>query len=270
MRQSNHGDRRRSNRGVYQNYSGGGARRQSNQQIPGYRERQGNRSALVVGILIALLIGVGAGGVVVVRVSSALGYGSDTSSSESVAATDSAQQSTINLPCLADLITLDDAAILDAFADYSTYTISSEDTGMELVKLSSDTSTLDLVSAYATGIENLSADEATSLLNGAWFFTSARSSDATTIKVKYADFDSGDAETALAEVVAAEGLDTSTILESGTDDSGNTYESGTVEVDGITYYWKCAVCSLSSVYDIDGLAEDALYVGATLSTVELD
>ena len=54
-------------------------------------------------------------------------------------------------------------------------------------------------------------------------------------------------------------------VESGVDDAGNTFQTGTIDVDGTTYAWRVSAIALSSVYDITGLPDTAVYVGVRMT-----
>ena len=63
----------------------------------------------------------------------------------------------------------------------------------------------------------------------------------------------------------AEGLENAKVTDSGVDDSGNTYQAGTVKSDGEKYTWRVSVIDLSEVYDISGLPNTAFFVGIRFS-----
>lgn len=177
-----------------------------------------------------------------------------------------------DLPALAALASLDDASIRQTFADagYSTVDLSTEEEfpsgGFELAKLPSDVSTVDAGLMYAQGIAQLSAADAARLLKGSWTLTVDRS-EALSMNVRYADFSSGDVNAAVQAAVAAEGFDPATVPEDGqgVDEVGNTFMTGTVDVDGSTYTWRVSAIALSEVYDISGLPDSAVYVGIRLT-----
>lgn len=87
------------------------------------------------------------------------------------------------------------------------------------------------------------------------------------MNVRYADFSSGDVNAAVQAAVAAEGFDPATVPEDGqgVDEVGNTFMTGTVDVDGSTYTWRVSAIALSEVYDISGLPDTAVYVGIRLT-----
>lgn len=176
----------------------------------------------------------------------------------------------LDLPVLTSYIQMDDGSIKQALTDagyvvYETTTAEEyPDGGFDLYKLPSDVSLEQAAALYAQGVASLSASDAALLLNGSWRMTVARQ-DYTDMRVRYADFSSGSVEAAVANAIAAEGLSGAAIAESGTDESGNTYQSGTVDVDGTTYAWRVSAIALSSVYDISGLPETAVYVGVRLT-----
>ena len=174
-----------------------------------------------------------------------------------------------NLPVLTQLADMDDATILDTLtaAGYTVYNQTADGTaGLDLVKLPSDVSVADAAAMYAKGVGSLSASQAALLLNGSWTLDVDRS-DGLTLAVKYADFSSSTLEAAIQAAMAAEGFDASTAATAtmDTDEVGNTFQSGTIDMDDVTYTWRVSAAPLSDKYDIKGLPETAAYVGIRLT-----
>ncbi|MEG2533505.1 MAG: teichoic acid transporter [Gordonibacter sp.] len=175
-----------------------------------------------------------------------------------------------SLPNLPSLIGLDNEGIKAAFAgagyiiaDKTAMSGGADDGSLDLIKLPSDVSVEQAALMYAQGIPKLSAADATLLLNGSWQFTTTPG-DYLNMSVKYADFSSGSVEAAVQTALVSEGLDATTLGEAGVDDSGNTFQTGTVDVGGTIYQWRISAIGLSSVYDVKGLPETAVYVGIRL------
>ena len=180
-----------------------------------------------------------------------------------------ARDVTYSLPILSDLILQDNATIKQSFVDagftiYDKTNTESNPDGLDLVKLPSDVSEVDAASYYAKGISKLSATEASRLFKGAWTFSVTRN-DYTDMRVKYVDFSSGTIEAAIDDAIVSEGLSETTYTDSGTDDAGNTYQAGTIDIDGTTYTWRVSAIALSEVYDISGLPNTAIYVGVRMT-----
>ncbi|MEG0503714.1 MAG: teichoic acid transporter [Raoultibacter sp.] len=178
----------------------------------------------------------------------------------------------LDLPSLPTLITysIDDIRATFDQAGFTIYDMTDEEiaavaVGLDYFKLPSDMTLADAMLLYSQGIQNLSAVDAAKILNGSWRMTGDWSSGID-LGLWYADFASGSIEASIQNAMVAEGFDTSTLGESGIDGSGNTYQSGTIDIDGYTYTWKISVCPLSGVYDVDGLPESANYVGIRLLT----
>lgn len=175
-----------------------------------------------------------------------------------------------DLPQLSALMAADDDAIRQTFADAGltiydkTNPEENPNGGLDLVKLPSDVTEVDAALLYTQGVSNLSAADAAKLLKGSWTFTVSRN-DYVDMRVKYADFSSGSVEAAIQAAMASEGLEGSTLGESGVDDAGNTFQTGTIDVDGTTYAWRVSAIALSSVYDITGLPDTAVYVGVRMT-----
>ena len=179
-----------------------------------------------------------------------------------------AREVTYDLPSLPSLIQLDDASIKQTFTDagFTTYEPSpSEDgSGFELVKLPSDVSLPEAGLLYQQGVANLDAADAARLLNGSWTFTIERE-NALNMRLRYTDFSSGGVEAAVEAAIASEGFDASTASEIAVDEAGNTYRSGSIDVNGTAYTWRVSAIALSEVYSISGLPESATYVGVRMT-----
>jgi hypothetical protein len=181
---------------------------------------------------------------------------------------------TLDLPILDTYVSASNADISAALtaAGYTTIDMSTipgassaaSSGALDVIKLPSDVTVADAAIAYAQGISSLSAEDAARYLSGSWRLTVDRSSGVD-MKVKYADFASKTAATAIQSAITTEGWAKSTMGDSGVDASGNTYQNGTITLDGATYNWSISVCSLSEIYSNSGLPTDALYVGVRLA-----
>lgn len=217
---------------------------------------------MAVFVVIAVIIGIrlAAGAITAVNDSNAQ---SQASVEENLSRTAS-----YNLPVLTQMADMDDQAILDslATAGYTVYNQTAEGTaGLDLVKLPEDVTVADAAAMYAKGVGSLSASQAALLLNGSWTLTVDRS-DTLTMAVKYADFSSSTLEAAIQAAVAAEGFQTaSTSMD--TDEVGNTFQTGTVDIDDVTYTWRVSAAPLSDKYDIKSLPSTAAYVGIRLTAM---
>lgn len=177
-----------------------------------------------------------------------------------------AKEVALDLPQIAPLLNSDDQAIMSSLssAGYTLYEKtpvgSNEKGGFEVIKLPADVSLEQAGLIYLGGINNASASDAAKLLNGSWTLSVDRSAG-TSIRVRYADFASGNIDTAIQAAKAAEGLSDAQATDAGVDDAGNTYQEGTITSGEETYVWRVSVVPLSDVYDVTGLPEDALFVG---------
>ena len=178
------------------------------------------------------------------------------------------QASIETLPNMADLITRSDKGIKKAFkkAGYTVFDASSEDDSedMTLYKLPADVTLDEAAAMYAKGISNLTAVQATKLLVGSWQFVAERSSG-TSMVVRYADFTTGDPQIAVQNALEKSGFDPESISDSGVDDSGNTYSTGTLTVDDETYVWRISAIPLEEIYDINNMPEEACYIGVRVT-----
>ena len=169
---------------------------------------------------------------------------------------------------ISQMVDMDDQAILDSLtaAGYTVYNQTAEGTaGLDLVKLPEDVTVADAAAMYAKGVGSLSASQAALLLNGSWTLTVDRS-DTLSMAVKYADFSSSTLEAAIQAAIAAEGFEASS-ASMDTDEVGNTFQTGTVDIDGDTYTWRVSAAPLSDKYDIKGLPSTAAYVGIRLTAM---
>ena len=66
--------------------------------------------------------------------------------------------------------------------------------------------------------------------------------------------------------MAAEGFEASS-TSMDTDEVGNTFQTGTVDIDDVTYTWRVSAAPLSDKYDIEGLPSTAAYVGSLLTAM---
>lgn len=176
----------------------------------------------------------------------------------------------LDLPQLANFMTENDEDIMASLVDTG-YTLyertpvgTNLDGGFEVIKLPPDMTIEEAGLMYMQGIDRLSAADAVRLLKGAWTLDVSRKAG-TSMRVRYADFDSGSIEAAVQTAMQAEGLENATVTDSGVDDSGNTFQAGTVKADGETYSWRVSVIDLSEMYDIAGLPNTAFFVGIRFS-----
>lgn len=175
----------------------------------------------------------------------------------------------LDLPDLSALIPLDDAQIVeylnaqgDTIYERSAATNSST---LDVIKLPEGVSLIDAGAMYLKGINKLSSSEAALLLNGSWNLDVDRTKGMN-MSIHYADFSSGTLSSAIQYALEAENLDETELLESGQDESGNTYASGNITTNGSTYAWKISAIPLSDIYSINGLPEDAVYVGIRITS----
>lgn len=176
-----------------------------------------------------------------------------------------------DVPMLSELRGMDDETILQAFADAGyTYVDMNEINGsgeasVDVIKLPSDMSVDEASIAYTEGVSKLDSATAAKFLSGSWRFMVVRESGYS-YSVKYADFASDDSASAVQAAMEAQGLVESNVGESGVDDSGNSFQEGTIDIDGTTYRWSISVCNLSAVYSISGMPDTAQYVGIKFTT----
>lgn len=177
-----------------------------------------------------------------------------------------AREVSYDLPSLAALMPLDDESMMASLneAGYTLYERTpvgtNPDGGFEVIKLPADMTVEEAGLMYMQGIDKLTAADAVRLLKGAWTLDVSRKAGES-LRLRYADFDSGTIEKAVQSAMQAEGLESATITDNGVDDSGNTFQAGTVSTDNGTYNWRVSAIELSEMYDIAGLPNTAFFVG---------
>lgn len=179
------------------------------------------------------------------------------------------EASIVTVPNVAMYMPMDNATILATFDSlgFKYYQIPTPDNpdDLALFKLPSDVSVESAATMYLQGIGSLDAEQASLLLNGSWYFGAERV-NGTSMIVRYADFKNGDPQIAVQDAIMNQGFDTSKISESGVDDSGNTFSTGIVDIEGKTCTWKVSAIELSDMYSIQGLPEKACYVGIRITS----
>ena len=132
--------------------------------------------------------------------------------------------------------------------------------GFDMFKIASDMDPERASQAYAQGLDNLKAVDTARYLKGSWRFLVSRANGAE-IRLRYADFDSSDPTAAIQAAAQAQGFDDVNIADAAVDTMGNTNISGTFKKDKVEYAYTISSCDLSQVYEIEGLPENAQYVG---------
>ncbi len=189
---------------------------------------------------------------------------------EQTVADNLARDVSYDIPNLTTFMESSDDTIKQSLIDagYTTYETTKEvqypDGGFNIVKLPSDVSLAEAGVMYASGVSSLSATDASRLLKGSWTLTVNRTGT-TDMRLKFADFSSGSVDAAIQSAIKAGGLTEAAVIDAGTDDAGNTYQSGTIDANGTTYKWRVSAIPLSSVYKINGLLDTAIYVGIRMT-----
>lgn len=176
------------------------------------------------------------------------------------------ENAALSLPDLAAYMALDDEGIMadlkategELFEKTPIGTLQTG--GFDVVKLTDRISLADAGIMYAAGIDKLSAYDAARLLNGSWDLEVNRE-EGVNLRVRYADFGADSVEVAVQRAIEAEGLAGASVDESGVDESGNTYATGTLDRDGATYTWRISAIPLKEVYNIKDLPANTYYVG---------
>lgn len=110
------------------------------------------------------------------------------------------------------------------------------------------------------GLGKLSNSDFVKLMYGTWRMD-AENKAAYTVRVRYADFEADSTDAAINRAMSTQKLTSKDVSESGEDDSGNTYKTGTVRIGPNSYTWRVSALPLKDMYKIKGLPEDAFFVG---------
>lgn len=220
---------------------------------------------VVLGIVVLVAIGLGA----VFVNSTVLSTMREHAAAEQAIKDNLARPASIDsLPKMKKLVNLNDAGIKEAFdeAGYTIYDASNLGDSEDLIlyRIPEDMTLEEAEQYYSQGVSSLDAVQATKLLNGAWQFVAERSG-VTTMVVRYADFTTGDPQVALENALAKTKFDPESVTDSGVDDSGNTYQIGSLKAGDTTCAWKISALPLSDMFSISGMPEDACYIGIRLT-----
>jgi hypothetical protein len=231
----------------------------------GYRERLSSWQLAVLGtiLLVSTIFAL-------VTIQKLLGTVAESANSQDSVQAVISRSVSLNLPNLQQYILMSDDEIKTALTSGSdtVYDLSANSgSGIKFIKLPPDITLIEGAAYYKTGIKNLDAVSAVKVLYGSWDIVTIAASGTRTIKLHYADFTSGSLSGAITNAISAE-FNTSNVTKgaSGVDDSGNTYQSGTVVINKVTYNWTVSACALSGIYAINGLPANAIYVGVKISS----
>lgn len=178
----------------------------------------------------------------------------------------------LELPVLNSYIDSDNAATKDAFRS-SGYTLidveelysdgNEDENSLDVVKIPKDMNYDDSVALFKNSLRRANVLDAAHYLAGSWRFTAYRS-EGVDLKVKYSDLQSETIEEAITNAIAAQGWSDSNFGETGVDQSGNTFQSGSIMINDRNFNWTVSACPLDEVYSVNGLPENSFYVGARL------
>ena len=180
-----------------------------------------------------------------------------------------AQDVSYDLPNLYSLMPLDDASIYASLEETGAtlyeMPVKEGRSLYEVIKLPAGMSVVDAGAMYLSGIDTLSAAEAARLLLGSWDLEVDRE-NGVNMALHYADFKSGSVDAVVQDALSTEGLTDAAIEDSGEDNAGNTYVMGTIDGDAGTYSWRVSALPLSKIYNVQGLPDDAVYVGIRMTS----
>lgn len=179
----------------------------------------------------------------------------------------------LELPLLNSYVGSDNSSIREALASsgYTTIDVdalyaSNEEVdanSIDLVKIPHEMDYDIALDLFQNSLRRASITDAIQYLAGSWRFTSY-AAEGIDLKVKYADFQSSSIEEAIASAIANQGWSDSTFGETGVDQSGNTFQNGTIQLNDYNMNWSVSVCPLDEVYNVSGLPDNSYYVGVRL------
>lgn len=175
-----------------------------------------------------------------------------------------------DVPVLTDYVDYSDDDLV-SFMNNSGYTYvdmnqinSTSDYTLDMFKLPSDMTIEEAGSAFTEGISTLDTETACKLLTGSWRLNVTRN-NGFSYNVRFADFESETPNSAIQKAIEQQGLNETTMIESGKDRSGNAFQSGEITIDGYYYTWTVSACDLKDVYSISGIPSTSQYVGVRLT-----
>ena len=140
------------------------------------------------------------------------------------------------------------------------------DSTFDAFKLPDDVSAEEGTVALKNGIGSMDILAASKVLNGGWRVTM----DLTNyqdFRIRYADFQATTIEEAILNAVRNQGFDGEgcEMTKEGVDESGNTFKSGTIDIDDETYFWRVSAVKFNDAYSIKGMPDTAIYVGIRMT-----
>ena len=138
--------------------------------------------------------------------------------------------------------------------------------GFDAFKLPSDVSSEEGAAALKNGIGSMNNVQASKVLKGGWRLT-MDVSNYQDLRVRYTDFSSATLEDAILSAIYSQGFDGDDceVTAEGVDESGNTYKSGTCDINDETYFWRVSAVQFNDAYSIDGIPDTAIYVGVRMT-----
>lgn len=138
--------------------------------------------------------------------------------------------------------------------------------GFDYFKLPENATKDEGIAALKKGIGGMDILAASKLLNGGWRITMdlANYQD---LKIRYCDLKATSIEGAILNAIHTQGFDGDNceMTKEGVDESGNTFKSGTIELDDETYFWRVSALKFNDAYSISGLPDNAVYVGIRMT-----
>ena len=179
-----------------------------------------------------------------------------------------------NYPLLIDYVELSDAQMHEAllatgntlfFIDM--YEENPEDSiGFDLYRLPTTVDEKTAESILKDGIGNQKLYMAALFLNGSWRFTVYRYLTCA-VRLQYADFAAATPQEAIDHALDLQGWnDPNTFTDSGVDANGNTFQAGTLVIDGRHYEWRVSTVTIKEMYGIE-FPEGGMFVGIKLTKI---
>lgn len=181
-----------------------------------------------------------------------------------------------NYPLIIDYIELGDAemhAALEAAGNtvyfLEAYEEEPEDSiGFDLYRLPDTVDEKTAATILKDGISAQKPYMAALFLNGSWRFTVYRYLTCA-VRLQYADYEATNPQEAIEHALDLQGWnDPETFTDSGVDANGNTFQAGTLVVDGKHYEWRISTVTIKEMYGIE-FPEGGMFVGIRLTKILL-
>ncbi|MDO4182939.1 MAG: hypothetical protein Q4E12_04940 [Coriobacteriia bacterium] len=175
----------------------------------------------------------------------------------------------LNVPVVANYLAFDDIPCITALEETGAVLTdlprSGENTDtVDVAKVNEGVTPEQTLTVFQDADPTIGAFTAAQTLIGAWRFSVNRD-DGTAMRLRYADFASGSPTAALQNALTLQGYTEDLVVDSGVDESGNTYSTGVVSTELGDSVWRVSVALLSDIYSIKNLPDTAYFVSVRVT-----